>query len=114
MKEEAFAESTNRVRRSQWRKYRQFVEKWGLQYLPVSSINLCRYMFELASQGLAYVTINNYVSGVNLLSKLNGGEDLREGFGVGLMLRSLKRILGCVSKPKDPLLPEDLGGFFNL
>lgn len=67
----------------------------------------------MSSQGLAFVTINNYVSGVNLLHKLNGGDDLREDFGVGLMVKGLKRILGCVSHPKDPLLPEDLVTIFQ-
>lgn len=66
VKEEAFAESTNRVRKSQWKKFR---EKWGLQYLPVCPINMCRFLYE-ASNDLCYSSLNNYVSGLNLLSKL--------------------------------------------
>lgn len=113
IKEEAFAGNTNRVRRSQWKQYRLFTERWGLEYLPINALNLCRFMVDCATRGLCYTTINNYVSGINLLSKLNGGGDLREDFGVGLTLQGLRRILGSVVKPKDPLMPADLVQIFH-
>lgn len=113
IKEEAFAGNTNRVRRSQWRQYKLFTERWGLQYLPINTLNLCRFMVDCALRGLCYTSITNYVSGVNLLSKLNGGDDLREDFGVGLTLQGLRRILGSETKPKDPLMPSDLWKLFQ-
>lgn len=113
IKEEAFAGNTNRVRRCQWKQYRLFTERWSLQYLPINTLNLCRFMVDCALRGLCYASINNYVSGVNLLSKLNGGEDLRKDFGVGLTLQGLRRILGSETKPKDPLLPADLLKLFQ-
>lgn len=113
IKEEAFAGNTNRVRRSQWKQYRLFTERWGLVYLPLNTLNLCRFMVDSALRGLCYTSINNYVSGINLLSKLNGGEDLRQDFSVGLTLRGLKRILGSETKPKDPLMPADLLKLFQ-
>lgn len=64
-------------------------------------------MYECAGS-LCYSSINNYLSGLNLLSKLNGGDDLRIDFGVSLMLKGLQRILGSEVKPKDPLLPQDM------
>lgn len=70
-------------------------------------------MYECAGS-LCYVSINNYLSGINLLSKLNGGEDLRKDFGVSLMLKGLQRILGSESKPKEPLLPQDLLNIFQV
>lgn len=112
MKEEAFATSTNRVRKSQWKKFYDFTRKWELQYIPVLPINVCRFLYE-ASNDLCYSSLNNYVSGFNLLSKLNNGLDLREDFGVSLMLKGLRRIKGDVSHPKEPLMPADLKSIFQ-
>lgn len=112
VKEEAFSSNTNRTRKSQWAKYRQFTEKWGLDYLPITPLNACRFMYECASH-LCYTSINNYLSGLNVLSKLHGGADLRMDFGVSLMLKGLQRILGSEVKPKDPLLPDDLVKIFQ-
>lgn len=112
VKEEAFSANTNKTRRSQWAKYRQFTEKWGLDYIPVTPLNACRFMYESAGQ-LCYTSINNYLSGLNVLSKLNGGEDLRKDFGVSLMLKGLQRILGSEVKPKEPLLQCDLVRIFQ-
>lgn len=70
-------------------------------------------MVDCALRGLCHTSINNYVSGINLLSKLNGGKDLREDFGVGLTLQGLRRILGSETKPKDPIMPQDLSKVFQ-
>lgn len=113
MKQEAFSVNTNRARKSQWKKYRLFTEKWGLNYLPITGLNLCRFMYECASEGLCFTSINNYVSGINLLSKLNDGEDFRQDFGVNLMIKGLRRMLNSTVKPKDPLLPGDLIRIFQ-
>lgn len=100
MKKEAFAALTNKVRKSQWKKFRDFTDKWGLQYLPVQPINVCRFLYK-ASSNLCYSSLNNYVSGLNLLSKLSKGPDLHEDLGVSLMLRGLRRIKGDVAHPKE-------------
>lgn len=112
VKEEAFAASTNRTRRSQWKKYRSFTERWHLPYVPVNPTNVCRFLYEV-SPGLCYGTLNNYVSALNLLSKLNDGMDLRKDFGLHLMLQGLKRIKGDEVNQKDPLLPADLRKIFQ-
>lgn len=112
VKEEAFAVSTNKTRRSQWKKYREFTERWKIQYIPMVPHNVCRFLYE-ASQDLCYSSLNNYVSGLNLLSKLNDGCDLRQDFGIHLMLMGLKRLKGDTVKPKEPLLPEDLKKIFQ-
>lgn len=112
VKEEAFAGTTNRTRRSQWKKYREFTERWNLQYIPIVPHNVCRFLYE-ASEDLCYNSLNNYVSGLNLLSKLNDDDDLRQDFGIHLMLMGLKRLKGDTVTPKEPLLPEDLRKIFQ-
>lgn len=47
------------------------------------------------------------------MSKLNGGEDFRDDFGVNLMVKGLRRLLNSTVKPKDPLLPSDLLQIFQ-
>lgn len=112
IKEEAFAESTKKTRHSQWKRYRLFTEQWGLPYIQIEPLNVCRFLYEISPE-LCYGTLNNYVSGLNLLSKLNNGCDLRKDFGLHLMLQGLKRLKGDTVKPKDPLMPEDLVKIFQ-
>lgn len=66
-------------------------------------------MYECTSEGLCFTTINNYVSGINSLSKLNEGEDFRQDFGVNLMVKGIRRMLNSTVTPKDPLLPVVIG-----
>lgn len=108
VKIEAFAPSTRRTRNSQWRQYEQFCVKFHLQLMPMSSENICRYLV-WRSGSVSYVTLNNDLSALNVLRKLNGyTTNLREDYAVQLTLKGLRRILGDVSTPMDPLSPQDL------
>lgn len=74
---------------------------------------MCRFLYEVPGE-LCYASLNNYVSGLYLFSKLNDVSDLRDDFGVSLMLKGLTRIKGDVGKPKEPLMPEDLQRIFQV
>ena len=58
---------------------------------------------------LSYTTLNNYVSALNTLGRFyDGSFDLRQDFGIILLLRGYKHLKGDASIAKDPLLPSDL------
>lgn len=67
------------------------------------------FLLHLALQGMAYVSINNQVSAIVTLAKLNGSDvDIRSDFNIRLTMAGLRRILGDTPSPKDELLPSDL------
>lgn len=105
---EAFAPSTRRTRNLQWRINEQFCLSFKLPVFPMLAENVCRFLV-WKSKEAGYVTLNNYVSALNVLNKLNGQRvDIREDYSILLTLRGLRRILGDVSNPMDPLLPNEL------
>lgn len=108
VKLEAFAPNTRRTRASQWRVYEKFCAEFNLSYYPITSENTSRFLV-WKSSSVAYVTLNNYVSALNVFRKINGEKtDLREDFAVNLSLRGLRRILGDVSLPVDPIASKGL------
>lgn len=111
---EAFAPSTRKTRQSQWNRYYDFCNKFGLPRFPILAENVCRFLV-FVSNKVCYTTLNNYVSSLNLLLRMQQGKriDLRDDFGVILTLRGLKRILGAETKSKEPLYPEELLQIFQ-
>lgn len=108
VKLEAFAPSTQRTRGSQWNVYERFCDRFSLQVIPMSAENVCRFLVWKCGD-VSYVTLNNYVSSLNVLNKLNEGTiNLRDDYTVQLTLRGLRRILGDRSSPVEPLLPSEL------
>ena len=113
IKLQAFAPSTLRTRRSQWKRYYNFCDNFALPALPVTPQTVCRFLVYVVDS-LTYSSINNYVSALNSLGKFNDNEfDLRLDYGVTLLLRGFKRLKGDISSPKDPLSPKDLRSIFT-
>ena len=69
---------------------------------------MCRFLVYIGDN-LCYSTLNNYVSALNALGKyFTSSFDLRQDYGVVLLLKGFRRIKGDISHPKDPLTPHDL------
>ena len=104
----AFAPNTLKTRRSQWKRYQDFCDSLSIPALPVTPQTACRFLVDI-SDNVAFSTLNNYVSALNALGKFyDGAFDLRQDYGVSLLMRGLRRLKGDSSTPKDPLLPADL------
>ena len=104
----AFAPNTLKTRRSQWNRYYSFCEKYSLPANPITPQTVCRFLAEIGDN-VSYGTINNYVSALNVLGRFYDGTfDLRQDFGIDLMLKGFRRLKGDVASQKDPLLPDDL------
>lgn len=105
----AWADSTIRTRQHQWKKYLEFCRVVNRDAIPLDMETACLFFVHLAIHGMAYKTINNEASAINVLGKLyGGGIDLRTDFGVKLTLTALRRLLGDTPNRKDELLPSDL------
>lgn len=71
--------------------------------------NICLFLVHLALSGLTFGTINNQVSALVILGKLQGQElDIRGDFEVMLTLKALKQLLGDSTTQKDAVFPGDL------
>ena len=69
---------------------------------------MCRFLVSVGDD-LSYTTLNNYISALNSLGKFSDSSfDLRQDYGVFLLLRGFKRLKGDVNLQKDPILPPDL------
>ena len=105
---QAFAPTTQKTRKSQWNRFGRFCADFNLQPMPVTPQNVCRFLVYIGDE-LTYTTLNNYVSALNTLGRFDDGLfDLRQDFGVKLLLRGFRRLKGDRKKQKDPLLPSDL------
>lgn len=100
----AWASSTLSYRNSQWKKFIKFCSDRSLVAIPSELTTIVRFMAYLESLGYAFVTINNYLSGIIVLHKFYGVfPGFRDSFLVQTMLAGLKRRLGTRSTPKIPL-----------
>ena len=114
VKSEAFAESTRKTRSAQWKRYETFCNNFRMDPAPITPQKVCRFLVHLG-ESLKFSTINNYVSALNAMAKLSANyQDLKQDYGVTLVLRGLKRRLGDIRAPMDPLLPADLSLIFQV
>ena len=114
VKSEAFAASTRKTRNAQWTRYVNFCTTYHMDPAPIIAIKVCRFLVHLG-ESLKYSTINNYVSALNAMGKLSDNfQDLRQDYGVVLVLRGLKRLLGDTRSPMDPRLPFELSRIFQV
>lgn len=104
----SWADSTWATRNSQWKRFLSFCSEIAASPLPADVLTVCRFLVVLG-QTCKFATVTNYVSAINGLHRYYGYEiDFRQYFIVKLILSGLRRILGGVSVPKDPLTPLQL------
>lgn len=109
-----WAESTWTTRNSQWRRYLNFCESYGITSIPATVDTMCLYVTFL-TQSLAYSSICNYLSAVWSLHQFMGFEPTAKGsFLLSCTLRGAKRLLGDSTLSADPLLPEHLLLMYHL
>lgn len=71
-------------------------------------LTVSRFLIHLG-QTSQYSTVTNYLSAVNTLHHYYGYEyDFRSYYIIKMIMSGLKRILGGISVPKDPLTPSQL------
>lgn len=108
----SWAQSTWSTRNSQWKRFLNFCSDINACPLPADVLTVCRFLVVLG-QTSKFSTVTNYVSAVNGLHRYYGHEiDFRGYFIVKMVLSGLRRILGGISVPKDPLTPFQLRAMY--
>lgn len=105
----AYATGTNRNRACQIRAYMLFCLHADVQVLPVTDLNLCRYITFLARSFNSYQTLLNYIDGARYYHSLMGYSfDVKDSFIVKNTLRGVRRQLGDSVSDKLPITPRVL------
>lgn len=77
-----WADSTMHTRRCHWKKYIDFCNSIETVAIPVDVDSIPIFLLHLTLKGLAFASINNELSAIEILSKLHGGGmDIRGDFG---------------------------------
>lgn len=104
----AWSDNTWATRNSQWKRFLKFCMDTELTPLPADVLTVSRFLIHLG-QTSRFSTVTNYLSAVNTLHRYYGYEyDFRAYYIIKMIMSGLKRILGGISVPKDPLTPAQL------
>ena len=83
-----------------------FCTDFGLEPIPISDTNLCRYAAYLAGQ-LAYSSIGKYLNIIRILHLEYGMDNpLKDNWALSTMLKGIKRIKGAAVVRKLPITPD--------
>lgn len=103
-----WAENTWKTKNSQWKRFWNFCNLYGLTPIPASVDCVCLFITYLCDS-LKYSTICNYVSSIWSLHNYLGVQTIaKDCFLVKCTLRGARRLLGDAVLTADPLLPRDL------
>lgn len=103
-----FAESTKAAYKCHRDIYFSFCKKIQCSPVPITSLNLCRYIAFL-SRTRAFTTVQQYTNIVRILHlELGYGNPLQDNFSVKCLMTGLKRAKGNSTKYKMPINPNDL------
>lgn len=104
----AWATNTWSTRQSQWKRFFKFCMDVEAVPLPADVLTISRFLIHLG-QTSKFSTVTNYLSAVNSLHRYYGYDlDFRMNFIIRMILSGLRRILGGISVPKDPLTVSQL------
>ena len=105
LQEQVFAPSTRLTYASQRQLYQHFCVLGGINPVPLSQDNACRYIAFL-SHNLAYTSIKQYINVVRI--RLFQGS-----WHIDMLLKGTKRVLGTAHKQKLPITPAILRQLFK-
>ena len=108
-KQAAFATSTQKNLKTQWRTYLSFCIYFSLTYLPATTKTISLYTQFLSRSFKSVNSILNYVNGVRLLHLYSGFEfEHLHIFEYNLLIRGLKRLNPHIPHRVMPITPEIL------
>jgi hypothetical protein len=103
LRAQTFSDNTNRTYSTHLRAYMTFCRLIKIQPVPISQINLARYIAYLEAK-LAFTSIKQYLNIVRLIHLENGlPNPLKSSWYIQSLLSGCKRALGNQCKPKLPM-----------
>ncbi len=111
---QAFARTTSRTYSTHLRAYVAFCNLLRINPVPISHLNIARYVAYLASR-LSYSSIRQYLNIIRILH-LEGGlpNPLEASWYLNSLLRGCRRVLGDSCKPKLPMTVDVLRKIFHV
>ena len=107
-----FATSTARTYKTHLKAYTAFCNLLHIPPLPISQLNLARYIAYLSSR-LCYASVKQYLNIVRLLHIESGVANPLGTWYLDSLLRGCRRVMGNTSKPKLPITVELLKKMFS-
>lgn len=104
----ARATATIRAYQSDWRGFREFCSREGVNPLPATPETLAEYLVRLADAGRKPATIRRKMSAVAQAHRTAGYSSPIEAEEVRLIWSGIRRTLGVSQERKEPLRTEDL------
>lgn len=99
----AYAESTAKNLASQWTNFIDFYGAHHLPLYPPCPLNVARYLTSYSAKVGAYGTLCNALSAISKFYELSGFKLDTQSPVIDLLLKSCKRHMSSVSKPKSPI-----------
>ena len=99
----AYADSTAKNLCGQWTKFLDFYAAHKLPLYPPSPVNVARYLTVYSGKVGAYATVCNTVSAIAKFYELSGFKLDVHSPVIDLLLKSCKRHMSAMSKPRSPL-----------
>ncbi|XP_052082957.1 uncharacterized protein LOC127720417 [Mytilus californianus] len=109
----SYAESTKKTYLNYFKSYAEFCRRLNITLVPLSPMNLARYVAYLSSR-LQFNSITNYLSIVRLLHLESGVASPIDSFFMESVLKGAKRVLGAGIHRKLPITPKILNEIFTL
>ena len=107
-----FVQSTKKTYGHYLVSYRNFCKQMGIPLIPLTPINLGRYIAFLSSR-LSLRSMWQYVSIVRLLHVEAGYRDPNQSQYIISLFKGAKRVLGDTAAPKLPITPDILKSIFT-
>ena len=104
----AYADSTSKNFLSSWTRYIDFLSAHRLQMYPPCYVNISRYLMHFSNKVGSYGTIANTISAIKKFYSLSGFTISLDHPLIDMFLKAAKRTKSSMSKPKSPLLIEQL------
>lgn len=113
LRDHVYAKSTIKTYKTYLSTYYEFCTLSGIVPVPISQLNLSRYIAFL-SYRLRYASIINYLSVVRLLHLEAGFPNPLDSYFVSTVQKGARRFLGDATSPKLPITPKILLGIRSM
>lgn len=110
---QTYAESTKKTYQTYLKAYLEFCTKFDVNVVPLSSVNLARYIAFL-SRRLKFNSITNYLNIVRLLHVEAGLTSPVDSVFIDSVLKGAKRVLGSDTNRKFPITTKILYAIFSI
>lgn len=105
---DSISDNTRRAYASDFRQYKAWCEKSGVQAIPAAPAVIAEYFAYLVSIGKKYSTIDRARAAIRMAHETAGVDDPTSNKSVKLTLKGIRRNIGTAKTKKSPTLSNDI------